>query len=107
MKLTYQLACNESNSLDTEPKMAANKVFVKRLTKIINSHCIETGFGTEPMDTRDASSAAKLLINTKFMFYGMLFSIHGLEFDNDILPRQDVMRKVYFAYGFIIQIQEV
>jgi len=48
--------------------MAANEDIIEPQTETIDSHHIETSFAAKPMDMRDASSTAKLLVHPKFMF---------------------------------------
>ena len=64
-----------------------NKEFFKRWSEAGDYHHVETRFCAKPMDKRDASPFVKLLVDKKLVLKGMIISIHGLEFKDDIFPR--------------------
>ena len=95
-QITYQLPSQERDCLDRELKTPSNKKILEGWAETIKHHCIETGFHTKPMDTGDPSPYAKLRIDMILVIQGVILSFHRLEFNNDILPRQDIFCKIYF-----------
>jgi len=95
-QITHQLHSQEQDSFDRELKTTANKEILKGWAKILNRHCIEAGFHAKPTDIGDPSPSTKLRIDTILMMQSAILSFHRLEFDDDIFPRQNIMRKIYF-----------
>ena len=95
-QITHQLPSQERDSFDRELEMTANKEILERWAERLNHHCIKAVFYAEPMDTGDSSPSAKLHIDTILVIQGVIPSFHRLEFNDDIFPRQNIMRKKYF-----------
>jgi hypothetical protein len=95
-QITHQLPSQEQDSFDRELETRANKEILKGWAERLNHHCIKAVFYAEPTDTGDPSPSAKLCIDTILVIQGVIPSIHRLEFNDNIFPRQNIMRRIYF-----------
>jgi hypothetical protein len=66
--------------------MALNKEVLHRLAEAIDHHCVEAGFHTKPMDSRNTSFSAELGVDPKLVAQGAILSFSPLKFDNNIIP---------------------
>jgi hypothetical protein len=73
--------------------MVLNKEVSKGGAKAFGHHHIEASF---PMSTRGNAASVKLRVDLELVVQGMSFPFHWLEFNHNILPSQNVVRKIYF-----------
>jgi hypothetical protein len=98
-QITHQLPSQEQDSFNHKLETTVNKKILKGWAKRLNHHCIKAVFYAKPMDTGDPSpspQSLELRIHTILVFQGVILSFHRLEFNDNIFPRQNIMRKMYF-----------
>ena len=82
-KKTYQLVCQQEDSLERELSAAKVEEILQTGSEEIHDHGVIVAFCSKPADKRDADSACQRFVNSCFVFQLGVLCFDRLQFDGD------------------------
>ena len=94
-----QLVGQEQDRLEGELSVAEVEQILQARAEEIENHGIVVALGAEPTDEGDTDTAGEGFVNPSLIFELRVLRLHALEFDGDLLTRDDVSAQVDVAEG--------
>lgn len=97
--MAYQLICQKKHCLQTELAVAEIEQVFEGWTEEIDHHRIVIAFSSEPTNERNTNATGESLIHLGFVLQLRVFGLDRLEFDGNLLARDDVDAEVDVTCG--------